>query len=116
MPLPSFDIEHAPGIKLPNDKFIIESVKTRITTYHSGKANAVKSPCIEKALGISGAKLRAIVNYLNDHSVWVASCGNGYFLAVTDEEKSDYLKQLDARVAGIDRRRNGLRRTMKAGA
>lgn len=107
--LPTFKSEHAPGVRFPQDAQLINSVSERLKVYHSGKAKAVKSQRIEQALGVSGAKLRAVVNYLNTQGVWVASCGEGYFYAVAEQERADYLRQLESRIAGIRNRIEGLK-------
>jgi len=106
--IPSHKPEHAPGIRIPQDERLIASVQTRLAAYHSGKAKAVKSHRIEKALSISGAKLRAIVNYLNTRGVPVCSCGEGYYFAQTADEVTEYVNSLRSRVRGITNRIEGL--------
>lgn len=113
MSLPNFKAEHAPGVSLPKDAPLINSVHRRLETYHKGKANAVKSPRIEKALGISGPKLRAIANYLASHDIEVVALGDGYFFAETPEELEIVISSLDSRANAIIRKRDGLARAKR---
>ena len=58
-----------------------EQLKSYLKNNCLGRKNAVKSPELEQALGVSGNELRRQVNRLRRRKVPICSGGEGYFYA-----------------------------------
>lgn len=102
MPLPSFDIEHAPIL---NDyqKQVAERIGNIIRTHKRGESNAVKSEAIEKAMNVKGSTLRAMIRYLRtEKKLPICSSGKGYFWATSQSDIDKCRAHLRARRDSID--------------
>ena len=67
-----------------------ETLAKHLKRYHYGAANAVTSRALERTFSVKGKELRDTVNALRRDGVPIASSGEGYFYAAT--EQSVYIK------------------------
>ncbi|MBQ0165359.1 MAG: HTH domain-containing protein [Bacteroidales bacterium] len=74
------------------------------------KEYAVKSPELERRLGVSGAYIRRAVNSLRSNGVPVCSDSNGYWISVDPVEIRATITQLNSRAASILAATSGLER------
>ena len=85
-----------------------------LSKYYRGKANAVTNGKIRKGLEAQGfgriapATIRKMINWAITSGEFpgIVACSKGYFLAVTEKEKRDYIQSLEQRVNEISRRRD----------
>ncbi len=60
-----------------------------------GKGNAIKVPVLEGATGLQGVEVRETIRHLiMEHSVLIASCTHGFFIAETAEEITEATRSL----------------------
>ena len=69
--------------------------------YHFGQFNATTSRELELSFGIKGIEVRHLVNQLRREGIPIASNGNGYFYAATDQEVKATIAHLTRRISGI---------------
>lgn len=74
----------------------------------SPKSKPVKSRRIEKALGLKGTEVRAIVSYLRCKGNPIGSTSKGYFWARTRSELSSTQGQIHGRIVQLTKVRAGL--------
>ena len=85
-----------------------EHLKNHLKKYCLGRKNAVKSPELEQAMGISGNELRRLIHRLRKRGVPVASSRDGYFYAVTAGEVYSTIRQLRQMASGLEAAIRGL--------
>ena len=81
--------------------------------YHFGQFNATTSRELELSFGIKGIEVRHLVNQLRRDGIPIASNGNGYFYAATDQEVRATIAHLTRRISGISAAIRGLNRTLE---
>ena len=69
--------------------------------YHSGESNAATSRELECVFSIRGIEVRQMVNRLRRKSIPIASSGNGYYYAATEQEVRATIAHLTRRISGI---------------
>lgn len=102
MPLPSYDETHAP-LLTDAQKRLAERIGDMLRTHKRGESNAAKSAAIEKAYGLPGQTVRAMIRYLRENGNPICSSGRGYFWAATQDELDRCKAHLRARRNSIDR-------------
>ncbi len=63
-----------------------ERLAEYLERYHLGASNAATSRELELTFGIKGIQVRHMVNALRREGVPIASSGDGYYFAATDQE------------------------------
>lgn len=81
--------------------------------YHFGQFNATTSRELELSFGIKGIEVRHLVNQLRREGIPIASSGNGYFYASTDQEVRATIAHLTRRISGISAAIRGLNRALE---
>lgn len=81
--------------------------------YHLGEFNAATSRELELTFGIKGIEVRHLVNQLRRDGVPIASSGNGYFYAATEQEVRATIAHLTRRISGIAAAIRGLNRSLE---
>ena len=81
--------------------------------YHLGQFNATTSRELELSFGIKGIEVRHLVNQLRREGIPIASNGNGYFYAATDQEVRATIAHLTRRISGISAAIRGLNRALE---
>jgi len=79
--------------------------------YHTGQQNAISSPALAVAAGMSGRKIRTYINTLRAQGHPICSGDAGYFYAATDAELTATIRQLSSRMAEIAKARHGLKKS-----
>jgi hypothetical protein len=83
-----------------------------LASYHVGKDKAVTIGRLSQALGhkdrgMTSPQLRGVIRtILSEGEYPIASCNKGYYLMSTEEERTEYLKNLEDRKKGIEDRIN----------
>lgn len=82
---------------------------------HRGKDNAISSSRIAKMFNIPDDSTyfttrRLIRETINEFGLPVASCTNGYYFIIEEEEYNEYMKSLMARIDGIQKRMSMVRK------
>ena len=85
-----------------------EQLKSYLKNNCLGRKNAVKSPELEQALGVSGNELRRLVHRLRKRGVPIASSRDGYFYAVAAGEVYTTIRQLRQMACGLEKAIAGL--------
>ena len=80
---------------------------------HLGEFNAATSRELELTFGIKGIEVRHLVNQLRRDGVPIASSGNGYFYAATEQEVRATIAHLTRRISGIAAAIRGLNRSLE---
>ena len=73
-----------------------------------GRKNAVKSPELEQAMGVSGNELRRQVNRLRRRKIPICSGGEGYFYAGNAGEIYATIRSLTDMMYGLSQAIDGL--------
>ena len=67
-----------------------------------GKENSVKEKALASATGLQGVEVREKIRHLiMEHGVLIASCGRGFFIAVTEKEILEATRSLRHRAICI---------------
>ena len=85
-----------------------EHLKNHLKKYCLGRKNAVKSPELEQAMGISGNELRRQVNRLRRRKIPICSGGEGYFYAGNAGEIYTTIRSLTDMMYGLSQAIDGL--------
>ena len=78
-----------------------ETIADYLKHYHLGEQNAVTSRELELAYNMRGKELRNLVNTLRCSGIPIASSGNGYFYASTEQEVRATIVHMTHRISGI---------------
>jgi len=78
-----------------------ETITEHLKRYHLGEQSAVASRELEAAFGIRGKELRNLINTLRRSGEPIASSGNGYFYAATEQEIHATIAHMTHRISGI---------------
>lgn len=73
-----------------------------------GKENPITSRDLESITNLKGTQIRAEVNRLRTEGEPIASNGNGYYIATTDEELTATIRNLESRRNAMNRAIEGL--------
>ena len=92
---------------------INEALAEYLALYHKGEANAVTSRELECVFSIKGIEVRQMVNRLRRKGVPIASSGDGYYFAATDQEVRSTIAHLTRRISGIAAAISGLNRSLE---
>jgi hypothetical protein len=95
MPLTNYTPRDAPEISEVLQKFL--PVVRSFLAGAKGKANAIKSPVIEKRFSLAGPQVRAIIHELRLTLEPICSGGCGYYYAETQVEYEEYLISIKER-------------------
>ena len=90
-----------------------ERLAENLERYHLGASNAATSRELELTFGIKGIQVRHMVNALRREGVPIASSGDGYYFAATDQEVRSTIAHLTRRISGIAAAIRGLNRTLE---
>ena len=90
-----------------------ERLAEYLERYHLGAANAATSWELECAFGVRGKDLRYAVYGLRRQGVPIASNGNGYFYAATEQEVRATIAHMTHRISGIAAAIRGLSRSLE---
>ena len=90
-----------------------ERLAEYLEQYHMGALNAATSRELELTFGIKGIEVRHLVNQLRRDGVPIASSGNGYFYAATEQEVRATIAHLTRRISGIAAAIRGLNRSLE---
>ena len=90
-----------------------ERLAEYLEQYHLGEFNAATSRELELTFGIKGIEVRHLVNQLRRDGVPIASSGNGYFYAATEQEVRATIAHLTRRISGIAAAIRGLNRSLE---
>ena len=82
---------------------------------HKGKEHAISSSQIAKELNIPDdatyfTTRRLVKETINEFGLPIASCANGYYFIVEEDEYNEYMNSLMARIAGIEKRMSMVRK------
>jgi biotin operon repressor len=91
------------------DREIAEQIRMRLKT----SMRWVKSPIIEKKMGLSGATVRAYVNFLRQLGHPIVSGGNGYKYAENAAEIDECLRHMYSRAKSIKEAATGLQKARR---
>lgn len=88
---------------------VLERIKN-ILLLHKGKDNAVTAKAISRSVGfpMEDTQLvcrRVIWETAKTYGLPVVSCGNGYFIAETEDEIREYNMNIQGRINGMERTR-----------
>lgn len=75
-----------------------------------GKKNAVTSRHLENLAGCASPMVRKVVNELRAEGMKICSGRNGYYIARDDKEVSATIRQMESRIAYMQKAIEGLRR------
>lgn len=75
-----------------------------------GKKNAVTSRHLENLVGCASPTIRKVVNELRAEGMKVCSGNTGYYIAKNDKEVSATIRQMESRIAYMQKAIEGLRR------
>jgi predicted DNA-binding transcriptional regulator YafY len=81
--------------------------------FHSGERYAATSRELERAMGVSGATLRRLVNALRREGVPIASDDTGYYYAETEQEVRRTIAHMKHRIFGISAAIHGLEKSLE---
>ena len=85
-----------------------ELLSEYLKRYHLGAENAVTSRELERTFSIRGIEVRHLVNSLRRDGVPIASNGQGYFYAATEQEVRATIAHMTRRISGIAAAMRGL--------
>ena len=91
-----------------------EHLKNHLKKYCLGRKNAVKSPELEQAMGISGNELRRQVNRLRRKKVPNCSGPEGYFYARNAGEIYATIHSLEIMARGLEHAVEGLEAALES--
>lgn len=75
-----------------------------------GKKNAVISRHLENLVGCASPTVRKVVNELRAEGMKICSGKSGYYIAKNDKEVSATIRQMESRIAYMQKAIEGLRR------
>lgn len=75
-----------------------------------GKKNAVTSRHLENLVGCASPTVRRVVNELRAEGMKICSGKNGYYVARDDKDVSVTIRQMESRIAIMQKAIEGLRR------
>lgn len=75
-----------------------------------GKKNAMTSRHLESLVGCASPTVRKVVNELRAEGMKICSGRNGYYIARNDKEVSATIRQMESRIAYMQKAIEGLRR------
>lgn len=75
-----------------------------------GKKNAVTSRHLENLVGCTSPMVRKVVNELRAEGMKICSGKNGYYVARDDKDVSVTIRQMESRIAIMQKAIEGLRR------
>lgn len=90
----------------------MNSIEHFLMTNCRGKENAVTSPDLEAMFGMKGSEIRKTINRLRSDGKPICSGQTGYYYAASTEEIQKTIRNLDGRIAKINRAKIGLLKTM----
>lgn len=90
-----------------------ETIAEHLKKYHLGEQNAVTSQELEIAFDIKGIELRNLINTLRRSGIPIASSGNGYFYAATEQEVRATIAHMTHRISGIAAAIHGLTQALE---
>ena len=90
-----------------------ETIAEHLKHYHFGERNAVTSQELELAFAIRGKELRNLVNTLRCSGIPIASSGNGYFYAATEQEVRSTIAHMTHRIGSIAAAIRGLTQALE---
>lgn len=90
-----------------------ETIAEHLKQYHFGEKNAVTSRELEIAFDIKGIELRNLINTLRRSGIPIASSGNGYFYAATEQEVRATIAHMTHRISGIAAAIHGLTQALE---
>ena len=90
-----------------------ETVNAYLEGNCRGRRRAVSSSRLEQKLNLSGNEIRKQVNALRRECVPIASSGNGYFYAATEQEVRATIAHMTHRISGIAAAIHGLTQALE---
>lgn len=110
--------EEAYKLESPDEVSVKIMVKERLRDFHKGKKNAVNIVELTRKLNIkdksqSRTKVRALIKELIGEGNLIASCSKGFYWIQNRFELVEYLQNLEARIKGIETRRENLIKNWK---
>ena len=90
-----------------------ETIAEYLKQNHIGEQNAVTSRELEIAFEIRGKELRDLINTLRRSGIPIASSGNGYFYAASEQEVRATIAHMTHRISGIAAAIRGLTQALE---
>ncbi len=90
-----------------------ETIAEYLKQSHLGEQNAVTSRELEIAFEIRGKELRDLINTLRRSGIPIASSGNGYFYAASEQEVRATIAHMTHRISGIAAAIHGLTQSLE---
>lgn len=95
----------------------LETIR-EILLEHKGKSNPITSAQMAEALGFNEDDTHAttrslILESAEKYSIPLAADNRGYYVITSDKEYSDYMKNLDSRQQGIEKRKEIITKNYK---
>ena len=90
-----------------------ETLRVYLKTNCYGKSHLIAGSALEQQLSMGGSDLRKRISRLRRKGVPIASNGNGYFYAATEQEVRATIAHMTHRISGIAAAIRGLSRSLE---